>query len=348
MKRKRVEIWGIYPPPIGGISIYCKRLTDLLHQEDETVIMRNFARSDAPVTYVRKVRFALLEFLRLPFVSKRIIHVQFRNVFFLFLLALLGWRHDTVITLHNRKMLLLNGLRQRLMTFFFKRVKTVIFNDPTYKPELLAKYHFDANKVVVLPTFIPPAPDELKGLTEDMERFIAAHDSVLSANASILIRNVWGDVYGFDQMIELMNRLVNEQHMNVGLLFLLSEIGDVAYYDKCMERIHSLHLDAHFMMPIQSSVNGFEVWAKTDVFLRPTMTDMEGISVKEALLFGTPVVASSVCSRPKEAVLFEPGNVDDLFYKVLPLLHTKQRVTYVPEYDVVEMIRGIYRSLQNK
>ena len=32
MKGTKVEIWGVYPPPIGGISVYCKRLTDAVHQ----------------------------------------------------------------------------------------------------------------------------------------------------------------------------------------------------------------------------------------------------------------------------------------------------------------------------
>ena len=34
------EIWGFYPPPIGGISIYCKRLVEKMHAKDNDVVMR--------------------------------------------------------------------------------------------------------------------------------------------------------------------------------------------------------------------------------------------------------------------------------------------------------------------
>lgn len=64
------EIWGFYPPPIGGISIYCKRLAEKLHAIDESVIMRDFAQSGYESECVMRVKNRILEFLKLPLSPK--------------------------------------------------------------------------------------------------------------------------------------------------------------------------------------------------------------------------------------------------------------------------------------
>jgi glycogen(starch) synthase len=53
-----------------------------------------------------------------------------------------------------------------------------------------------------------------------------------------------------------------------------------------------------------------------DVFLRPTLEDGDSISVREALSLGVPVVASRVGTRPAGAILFEPGNVEEMLAKI--------------------------------
>ena len=53
------EIWGFYPPPIGGISIYCKRLVEKLHANDNKIIMRNFAGSESKCSYLQMLAWKL-------------------------------------------------------------------------------------------------------------------------------------------------------------------------------------------------------------------------------------------------------------------------------------------------
>lgn len=346
--RKTVEIWGILPPPAGGVSIYCKRLSESLLENGKDVTFLNFSKSASSEAYVRNVRCAVLELLRLPFVTERIIHVQFRNPVFLSLLCLSGWKHDIVITLHNRKTELQHGISKLLLQMFFKRVKYVILNDVTFLPILKEKYSLDSEKAVILPAFIPPRANERRGLTPEIEDFVSGHSIILSANASILIRNSWGDVYGMDQLIPMMDFLVNQEKLDVGLVFMLSEIGDEAYWMECLDRIGALGLKENFLISLNSPANGFEVWERSDVFIRPTMTDMEGISVKEALTVGTPVVASSVCKRPDECLLYEPGNVDQLCSQVLSLIREPKRIQYSSQVDAVHEIGRLYEMLELK
>lgn len=103
-------------------------------------------------------------------------------------------------------------------------------------------------------------------------------------------------------------------------------------------------------MKIVSGViqNAFEYWKISDVFIRPTTTDIEGISVKEALWVNTPAIASDVCERPAGTLLFENRNYLDLKDKVLKIYKKDKYETIdfrenVP--DVVNEILKIYNSL---
>ncbi len=339
------EIWGFYPPPVGGISIYCKRLSEKLYAMEPTIVLRNFTKSDSGKEYVIDVKNRLWEFARLLFSERRIIHSQFTNIYMLLLLYVFGWRHPLVMTLHNRRLVLLDGWKRWVVNRLFRRARYIVYNDASYTSALQQKYDFDAGKVVILPTYISPSNDERKGLTPEIENFCKKHESTLSANAYLLDRNVFGDVYGLDQLIELMDRLVNKAAKDVGLVFCIADVQNDAYYKECLEKIHALGLDDYFLFVIKSEVNGFEVWERSDIFLRPTMSDMEGVSVKEALEFGTPVVASDVCVRPSETVLYKKGDVDDLYDKVSELLQSKPRVKYNPAVSTPKELQRLYTQI---
>ena len=342
-----VEIWGIYPPPLGGISVYCKRLTDILHGMDSSVTMKNFGRSRSDCAYVKDVRSAFWELFRLPFIKRRIIHVQFRNKLFLSALYFTGWKHKIVITLHNRKMLLQDGWKGRMMRLFLNRVDMVIFNDPSFAELLNTRFGTEISKMTVLPTFLPPREDEKRGVTPEIDNFCQKYRYTISSNASILIKNVYGDVYGFDQLICLMDILVNRNGMDAGMVFLVSEVGDEEFLEEGIRRIESLGLTERFLILVGSDVNGYEVWERTDLFVRATTTDMEGISVKEALFSGTPAIASDVCSRPYEAVLYHCGNIEELAEKSMEILESGKRVVYEPRRDVPLRIMDIYKSIRS-
>lgn len=344
MKNKtKVEIWGVFPPPVGGISAYCNKLAGALHVMDESVILKNFARSRSRCDYVKDVRCRLLEILKLPFVSRRIIHVQFCNVWFLTSLYLTGWRHDIVITLHNRKLLLLKGWKERIVGRFLSRARAVIFNDPGYCDMLHDKYGLDKSVMTVLPTYIPSSESEKRGIPDEIESFCSRFRYIISTNAHKVTLNSWGDVYGFDQIIGMMDFLTHRRGLDVGVVFLIATIDNNEYYNECRKRIEELGLSERFLFVVGSDVNGFEVWERSDLFVRATLTDMEGISVKESLQYGTPVVASDVCTRPEQAVLYRKGDVQDLSMKCADILESGlKQVEYHPETDVPERIFDIY------
>jgi glycosyltransferase involved in cell wall biosynthesis len=56
----------------------------------------------------------------------------------------------------------------------------------------------------------------------------------------------------------------------------------------------------------------YELLKKVDVMIRATSTDGDSISVKEALYLGKKVICSNVVSRPKETILYNYNDKEDL------------------------------------
>jgi glycosyltransferase involved in cell wall biosynthesis len=51
--------------------------------------------------------------------------------------------------------------------------------------------------------------------------------------------------------------------------------------------------------------------ASCDLFVRPTNTDGDSVSIREALHLGLPVVASDAVSRPEVCSIFATRDMDD-------------------------------------
>ena len=75
---------------------------------------------------------------------------------------------------------------------------------------------------------------------------------------------------------------------------------------------------------------------RTNLMLRPTYIDGYGVSIEEAIFFGSPAIASDVCERPKGTILFKNRNIDDLYSKIINILENYE------EY------RSKIKSIKNK
>jgi glycosyltransferase involved in cell wall biosynthesis len=345
-----IEIWGIYPPPIGGVTIHVFRLIHYLYDIDQTIILRNFGKSKASYNNIINVKSRVFEFIKLLFVKRRIIHIHSNNILIFFLFIILGYRHKIGITIHNKSLIQQKSLFKKLIIYkFFKKVDFIILNDFKYKLQLQNKFNISGNKMFIIPAFMPPLAIEWVGLEDNILKFREMHTFVISANAYKLRLDSSIDIYGFDLLIELVKR-IKEKNLDVGLIFCLPMIGDKAYYNNCLQKIAELRLPENILIIQKEMPNGFEVWKISDLFIRPTYTDIEGISVKEALYCGTPVIASDACVRPDGVIVFKNRDIDDLFLKVLNFI-TNKFITYQSEKlsieNPIDAIINIYKS-ENK
>lgn len=342
-----IEMWGVYPPPLGGVSIHVKRLIHGLNKH-RLVLLMNYGTKVMGYEYIKNVFSLPLLIFSLLWRKRRIVHIHSNSYIIFLLLLLVGTRHKIGVTLHNQRIAKVkSSFKQFIFISFLRRADFIILNSKKYSDHLIHKYQLSKNRLHILPAFIPPMASEYSGLSDNVLVFREKCDYLISANAFRLVIEDGVDLYGLDLLIELIYDL-RKYGINAGLLFCLPEIGNQKYYGEILNRIKDYHLGEYIKIVSGVIQNAFEYWKISDVFIRPTTTDIEGISVKEALWVNTPAIASNVCERPVGTLLFENRNYLDLKDKVLKIYKDDKYKTIdfrknVP--DVVSGILEIYNSL---
>ena len=89
--------------------------------------------------------------------------------------------------------------------------------------------------------------------------------------------------------------------------------------------------------------------AASDLFIRVAQEDGDSISVREALSLGVPAVVSNVGHRPSGAILFHPGDLDDLVSTVEAILVAPRTnsagALVLPPVPTVHPLLDIYNGL---
>ena len=301
----KIEIWGTYPPPIGGVSIHIMRLVHRLQENNLNVVVKDFnGLNTKKLDYVLPIKNKFIEFFKIPFRKKTIIHLHSSNFAALLLLFFLGKRHVIGLTVHNKRLIdLKNPLKRKLFSLFLRRLDFILLNDSAYKEQFINFFNLKTEKIYLCPAYIRPLEIERMPLSDKTLQFRKDKEFLISANAFMLKLENGLDLYGLDLLIELIAAM-KKIEIDVGLIFCLPQVGNKSYYKE--------------------------------------------ISVKEALDFGTKVITSDVCIRPKQAILFKNRNFDDLYSKTIKVYRASKSQDAVQvnftELDAVPLIIKLYKS----
>jgi glycosyltransferase involved in cell wall biosynthesis len=165
----------------------------------------------------------------------------------------------------------------------------------------------------VVPAFIPPvwrAEDEAV-IAEEVRKFCREHHPLIMAVGAPVIWKNTLDLYGIDMTIELVDRL-RKDYPNIGVFWsLLNFIGSrPEYADRLRQEVERRGLEGHWCFSDPQPVF-YPCYTFADLFVRPTCTDGDALSIREAMHFGVPVVTSDAVPRPDGAILFRSRDIDD-------------------------------------
>jgi len=146
--------------------------------------------------------------------------------------------------------------------------------------------------------------------------------------------------YGFDLLVAGLARL-KCHYPSLGCLVM----GSGEQLAEAKRRIHEASLDENILLLGDVDHDAcLALMSACDVFLRPTLKDGDSISVREALSLGVPVVASRVGTRPSGALLFHPGNVEEMVAKIELALKAR-RGNRAPTVGCMDRLMEIYRQV---
>lgn len=325
-----LSILGSYPPPYGGVGIHVQRLCPLLERRGisyrvynatsnvgdgerivpvlgrrKTWLLRYLFTAREPAIYILSGRLsawvigALMAALR----RKRVL-VRLRNA------ALPDWVEQ-------------GGLKKWLASFALRRMYGVVCVSRRLQ-ESARRLGVNESRLHWSPGFLPPDPSDAdhSRVAPAVWSFTESHDPVIAANGKV----EWyrgEDLYGLDLLVELAGRLKKDYpRLGIVVCFWDHRPADEARLEALKRRAAELGVADAILF---NTVSGpfVPVLSECDVFARPTNTDGDANSIREALYLGKPAVASDAVERPEGTILFRTRDLDDFEVRVRQALGGK-------------------------
>lgn len=327
MKTQKLTIamFGSYPPPYGGVAIHIQRLRAMLVKNCiECIIydISNYTKKDKKIININKIYNWYHVFI--PKGDIVHIHKSYINlkhiIFFIILYRVMGKK--VVLTYHGRRYDVknFNWFKRMITKATADFISHYIVVGPHIKDKLLF-LNVNPNKISIIPAFLPPVikNEEIDEIPQRIFDFMEHHTPLISANAYRISFYNNQDLYGIDMCVELCNNL-KKKYPKIGLILCLPYIGDLNYFNIIQNKIKDYGIKNNFLF-ITQPYQFYPILMNSDIFVRPTNTDGDAVSIREALYFRVPVVTSDIVPRPEEVILFKNRDINDFTLKVKDILN---------------------------
>jgi glycosyltransferase involved in cell wall biosynthesis len=339
---------GPYPPPHGGVQTHVVALVDFLRQRGlacDVVNLTRFRRPSANGIYYPSNAVEVAWHL----LSHRydIIHLHiggriwarqlalalacfaFPNTRCVFTFHSGGYPSSP----HGR-----SAHARTLRAFVLRRFDALIAVNEEIA-QFFRNLEVEAQRIHVISPFLGFGASALGecSVPELVSNFLAAHDPVLIS--------VGGLEPEYDVSLQMKALgVIRQRHPKAGLLVAGSGSLDAAVRKECSLLPHAEHILLSGDLAHGATMQAMQ---SSDIMLRTTWYDGDAISVREALHFGVPVIASDNGMRPEGTHLVPARDLDALVAAAEKILDAPpQRVPIVAEIDRnVEEVLSVYQQL---
>lgn len=334
---------------IGGIAVHSSNLYERIVEEGLPVEKVNYAPVFVAKGVVRKMRLLAgigWQLLRLRLGGAKVFHFHASNralVFYLFSLFITISGGKIILSLHSGygfdRWLSENGKYDRLNKFFFRLLDRLIFMNPDESESIRQRYPFLLGKVVTINPFIAPpavAIPDFKAIERTPNHF------------RIATIGVWMQRYNVEEAVAAAVRFQQETGVSTTLTILMSTVIVEADYRVKLKGIMSIAHENIGIELLEDRNDILEILARNDVFIRASFLDSYGLCVAESLLVGTPAIATDVCRRCANALLYRQGDADGLHAHLLAVWKQYKRPRKVLLEDSEDSFNGyreVYRML---
>ena len=359
-KNLKITLFGSYPPPFGGVSVHIKRLHFILLENNIQSHVYNFSSSVDEAKNILNMK-KLTNWEKFLFIKKNISHVHTTGKHWLWVALYYVFsrinKSKLIISYHSLRY----GYHD--FNFFSRKVLLIIFNNTSHFivsnsdiRKTIITLGANQNKISVIPPFLPPANSgniEEK-LPNQINNFIKNHQPVISAYAYSLRTpslNLHGtdtiDLYGIDLLVDLCV-ILKRKYPRIGIILHVTHLNDESALKNIRLMILNNNISDNFLIynkPIESL---YILWLKSDVYVRPTLSDGDSVALREALWFNTPSIASDASPRPEGTILFKNRDLNDLTLKVKKVLENysyyTSKVESLPKQTNINKILNIYNN----
>ena len=353
----RVLLIGPYPPPYGGMSVQIEQWHQLLtHEYGHECEVLNIGESRRKSIDGTIPVFGYFDFLRslYKYVKRGyILHLVTNGH------GLKSWISALMCALAgvlNKKRTVLvfgsgfapeyiehaNLICRMIIRRTVVLAGRIICRNEPMRIALLSK-GADPHKVVILAGSLGIRSYSESKCPSALEGFVDSHGPIVGITVSVPESGMVHPEYGLELAIKAVKQL-RSVYPNLGMIVIgahasgMSQIGE----------LQDIERHIVFTGPLPHGVV-VAVMRKLTIFLRPTCTDGDSNSVREAMALAVPVVASNTDFRPEGVITFIKGDVYDLVTKLRDTIdHLKQAKVNAQGFTgtgVAEKLLNIYEDL---
>lgn len=322
----------------GGISVHIQRLKVLLESSYKVKLIDESKAGDHKGDIYNLRKGNIIKYFQIV-ISSNIVHIH-TSIPLLRLFHVIIARmflKKTIITIHS-----LSLIRSKWQIFLANLScrmshKVILVNNEMQKELRLRK-----DKIIILPAFIPPKMELEPDLPKDIERYFSYQTKkIIICNAFRLNFYQGVDLYGIDMMIDIAKRIKKDK-ISVFIICVITSLAvNKEIYDYYMNEIVEEALQNYIIL-IPFAVSFVKMIELCDLVVRPTNTDGDALTIREALYLGKPVIASDVVKRPEGTVVFKNRDVVDLYTKINTTLQDNDIVLKHKAVNYLEIYNQVY------
>lgn len=349
-----LAVVGVLPPPFGGVSVHVKRYMELLARSGvSATLYEQTGKSDSAKRVVplnnSPVRF--VKFL-MTF-EEKVVHFHFNNHR---ALAIAGqFLHlrkgkKAILTVHSEKLVRWydekGWIYRKTIADCFRRADHLVCVSQPICDFMSERLEIDHSKLSVIPAYLPPTSEEKvpHHIPQEVNDFITGREKVVGTHGWFGYFVNGNHVYSFDHIARLAQE-ISDSGRNIAMYTVISGNYEDAHRDKIKALQEKL---SDSWLIVESPFSCAALYEKTDLFVRPTVTDGDSVSVRECLSAGVSVLASDAVPRPDPCQLYESRNYEELstrFWKLLDATKTTAN-SAASNFDQ-QLIRVIQNLLGN-
>lgn len=325
-----VLLVGPYPPSIGGVSTHVVGLAKVLEDAGWRVAVLNHfdnEENDPRVVGALK-RNPFRYWLALRRRAARVVHYHHSRPATLVAVALAKRRSSSryLITVHGHSLERhLASPWGGLMRWGLRRFDELIAVSPAVAETF--QRHVPQATITIAPAYLGEVVPHGSGqLPAEVSDFLARPGTTLVMSAfRIRLTDGGGDVYGLDFFVDLFLRLATRREDLRAAIFLGEGPGrrsGVEYLDRLLARAEAAGLSERLGLYVGHRL--IPAFDHNVIYLRPTLTDGDAVSVRESLNANVPTLASDAAERPDGVHVLPCGDLDRWEETTAALLPTRR------------------------
>lgn len=352
---KKVAILSSIGPPWGGVGVHIKRLLHRLKARDISYVMYDQLGKNIPSLNIVASNRSLSGFIKFVFnVEEEIIHLHTSNPYaLLFLAMILKHRKKKIVaTLHNQNIInsfnAMANIAEMVICRLLLNIDHIIcVNNNIYS--FIMSIQGNSERISLIPAFLPPTESEVleSNLSNEILSFVESHQPIIGSHGWFgnFINGM--HVYSFDMITKLIEKTII-LYPNVGFYTVITDTYDNEHRNMILHERKTKGLENNWIIIEEPNLSAVALYKKSDLFLRPTVTDGDSVSVRECLYLGVPVIASDCVPRPDGCIIFnsrDQNNFEAVFFDTMAELTKAKKKLFIHVIDNADAILAIYEKL---